>query len=128
MAVSNVLAQATGSEVRSAMTAVNMDGNATFLTGTVIGVDIGTTDVDGNDVHVANTQAFTSAAEMTGHELMAAWANKINNLSAGGVAGARAYFTGNSDDEYILHVEAQYSGPYPAWAVSLATPTFVAGT
>ena len=125
MAVAHTLAQATGNEVRSAMSLIDFDGIASFLIGTVIGVDVGTTDRAGDDVHVANTQAFTSTVAMTGHELLSALAAKIEALS-GGVAGARSWAAQNSDAELaVLHVAAEFSPASPAVAVSLASPTFV---
>jgi len=129
MAVSNVITQATGTAVRSGMCVVDMDGLDNFLIGTVIGVTIGTTDADGDDIHVANVQAFTSAVEMSGWELMQAWAEKISDPS-GGVLGANAYAEQQQETgQMILHVESVKSDAAPlAWNVSLATPTFVPGT
>jgi len=127
MAVAHVLAQATGSEVRSAMSLVDFDGEESFLSGTVIGVTVGTTDRNGDPVHVANVQAITSVAVQTGHQLLQALAEKIQN-AVGGVAGSKAWHAMNGDNkEAVLHVEAQFSPSSPAVAVSLATPTFVPG-
>jgi hypothetical protein len=121
MAVAHALQIANGNPIRSAMTVIDMDGTASFLTGTVLGVTAGTT-LAGVDVDAAAVIAFTSAAAATPKELVIGLVEALNAALTGGTAWYVNNLSDGSADGWVVHVEAIHGlSDY----VTLVTPTFV---
>lgn len=116
MAVAKAVAQANGNVVRSAMMTLDMDGNATFAIGTVVGATIATS-LAGVAVDASTAESYTSVAALTPAALMSAVAA---DLSAK-LIGAEVRQAHNGGDEWVLHIEP-IAGV--ADAVVISTPVF----
>jgi hypothetical protein len=122
MAVSNALMYNAGNQSRCATLAIDMDSNASFLTGTAIGVTVVTKDEEGNDVDASAAVTYTSTTSMTPEELVQAF---VDHLDAN-VTGIRPWWTKNSElDVFLIHMECLHR---VAWDVTISSPTFVPGT
>ena len=116
MAVAHTLLQADGNAVRSAMSQLDMDGNASFASGTVVGLTI-VTKLAGVDVDASTAESYTSGAAQTPKELMDAVVADFE----GKLTGANVRYSHNVDDFYVLHVEAV---PGVADDVTISVPVF----
>jgi hypothetical protein len=118
MAVSNVITQAMGNEVRSCMSVVDFDGVAVMAAADTLGITVQTIDAAGVDVNAAEAVLFTAAETTTNHDAMAALTDLIN----AGIDGANAYFAENAADKFVIHVEAQSSPGALAVSAVVSTP------
>jgi len=127
MAASHVLRIEEANEVRTAMSLVDFDGAPAMAEGDTIGLTVGTTDKDGGDVHVASAVLHTvPAGGQSAHDAVAALVALISGTAGvTGIAGCDASFAENAADEFVLHVRAQASAPFPAVAAVIATPVLV---
>lgn len=120
MAVSHAIKQANGNQVRSAMSLIKMDGNRSFLTGTVVSLTVAVTNAAGGNVNASAARTLTTAAAMDSNALVEAFVAVLTTA----LTGAWCYWSKNTDDEYVIHIKAKEG---VAQNVLISTPTFVPG-
>ena len=99
MAISHVLAQVDGNEVRSSMSLVDFDGADANGIGSTMGLTV-VTALNGVDVDASAALLYTSAAIQNNKEFMDA---AVAILQAG-LTGGTVYAVGNTFDKYVINI------------------------
>lgn len=122
MAVSAVIAQASGNQVRSAMMRVDLDGNASFNSGSVLGCTIATSDIDGNPIFASAAVAYTSSEALAANSFI----SEAVEYFAAQVPSCRVWAEPLEPDQYVIHFAnwpKTTTGANP-WGTAISTPVF----
>ena len=101
MAVSHVLKQVDGNEVRSAMSAIDLDGNMNLSAGDTIGMTVAT-GKNGSSVDASAALLYTvPAGGESNHDAVRGMCAAVT----GALTGAVCYFSENPFDKFTIHFE-----------------------
>lgn len=100
MAISHVLSQIDGNEVRSAMSLVDFDGADSNGIGSTLGMTVAS-DLNGTEVDASTAELYTSVAVLNNHDMVA---EACAALTAA-MSGVDVRFSENAFDKFVIHFE-----------------------
>lgn len=104
MAISHVINQSEGNELRSSMSAIDFDGAFVTGIGSTLGITAATT-LDGVEVDASAALLYTSAAIQTNQDFVQA----ACELISAALDGAHCWSSMNTPDKFVMHIEATTS-------------------
>jgi hypothetical protein len=119
MARSVAIKLATGNDAYPAMIKFDMDGETVVPTAWDVAVTVVTEQDDGTDVDASAAIAADTTAEVSNDTAIQDFVDALNE----NLTGARAWYTKNTDDEYVVCVQAIAR---VAQLVTLSSATFAA--